>query len=281
MKKVLTIAFVVLVASNINAQRWNDWDWDDDSWYDYSTPFIEFNAGLSEIKHDAFINKFSDVGLGELKLGFSSRDSFYKGVVFEMEDKYFFVSNLSTELHVDEPEAVSLDSKLWRFGFGKRSGYGYDFSGFGIFPYTTSGYSLSKLQMSEYPFVPLEDIKVLDRFNEAIRFGSTVEGGLQLSIVNTISFDIGYEASTIFPRYLIWKHLGSAIIEEAGLSFLDHFIDEVVDASPAVGPIINFLLKNGYRYAAYSLKKGDMNWPFPTEEPLTYETVKVGITFTF
>jgi hypothetical protein len=54
-----------------------------------------------------------------------------------------------------------------------------------------------------------------------------------------------------------------------------------MDSSPVAGPIMNFLLKGGYSYAFYKLKSEKMNWPFNTETPLTYETIKFGLTFSF
>ncbi|MFA7228081.1 MAG: hypothetical protein WC061_03515, partial [Melioribacteraceae bacterium] len=73
----------------------------------------------------------------------------------------------------------------------------------------------------------------------------------------------------------------SLIIEEGAKGILNHFIDKVADSSPYAAPIVNFFLKNGLSYAFFSLKKANMNWPFSTESPLTYETFKFGITFTF
>ena len=62
---------------------------------------------------------------------------------------------------------------------------------------------------------------------------------------------------------------------------LDNFIDEVSDSSPYATPVVDFLLNNGLSYAFFTLKKDRMNWPFETEAPLTYETIKLGITITF
>jgi hypothetical protein len=42
-----------------------------------------------------------------------------------------------------------------------------------------------------------------------------------------------------------------------------------------------FLLQNGVSYAFYSALRYDTHWPFPTEDPLTIETAKLGASITF
>ena len=125
------------------------------------------------------------------------------------------------------------------------------------------------------------DTEILNRFHDAYRFGTVNEGGIKFDIASTVSFNVSYEAAVIFPRHLVWKHLGSMIIEESAKHFLGNFIDEVSDSSPYATPIVDFLLNNGLSYAFFTLKKDKMNWPFETEAPLTYETIKFGITVTF
>ena len=183
-----------------------------------------------------------------------------------------------------------LNSELYRFGFGRRSGYGYDFNSIRILPYTENAAVWSKLDMKDYPVSVLallnigdaaNDSEILDRFNKEIRFGTLSEGGIRLEAGRFISFNAGYEAAVIFPRHLFWKQMLSFAIEAGGLAALDNFVDEILDSSPAAAPIVNFILKNGFSYAFYTLKKEKMNWPFNTEAPLTYETVKFGVTFTF
>jgi hypothetical protein len=62
---------------------------------------------------------------------------------------------------------------------------------------------------------------------------------------------------------------------------LDSFVKEIVRSSPYSGPIVNFILKNGFAYAMYELRKEKMHWPFNSAEPLMYNSYKAGMTFTF
>lgn len=272
-------------------EEWfNDWDWDD-NWRDWrhGKPFIELNYGFGKPDHDKLSNNFADIGLIELKLGYASFNNYSNETIVEFNERYAFASRLATDLKSESSTNNKYESDLWRFGFGRRSGYGYNFNSVKILPYTQHAAVWSKLEMENPPNGILDDIlfgedsdsQILNRFDGEFRFGTLSEGGIRLEAASFISFNAGYEAAVIFPRHMVWKHLGSFIIETAGLEALDKFVDEVIDSSPYAGPIVNFLLKNGYSYAFYLLKKEKMNWPFNTEAPLTYETFKIGVTFTF
>lgn len=266
--------------------EWN-WDWDNDWWdWKHGRPFIEMNYGLGEPKHDKLTNKFANVGLAELKLGYSSiYDLEDEGSIIEFNDRYSFASRIAVNIQSDKAGTNELESEMWRFGFGRRSGYGYNFENVRILPYSQNAAVWSQLEMKEYPLnesaEDIVDTEILKRFDKNFRFGTLTEGGIRFEVGSLISLNAGYEATVVFPRHLVWKHLGSFIIETAGIEALDKFIDEIIDSSPAAGPIINFLLKNGFSYAFYTLKKEKMNWPFNTEAPFTYETLKFGVTFTF
>ena len=309
-RKIFLFASVVIFLTSINLLAQNEQDstdekWHDDNWYDWENyewfgwefhgqPFIELNYGLGITKHDKLVSKFADVGLAEIKLGYATQESYYSDNIIEFHDKYSFVSKFSADLKSSSVTLGDMRSDLWRFGFAKRSGYGFKIKDLSILPYHGSGFVWSKLNMVDYPATiymitnpPMnlqearDDTDILNRFHDAFRFGSISEGGVRVEVASFASIDFGYEASVIFPRHLFWKQIGSSIIEESAIGVLNHFIDEVGDSSPYAAPIVNFLLKNGLSYAFYSLRKTNMNWPFSTETPLTYETFKFGLTFTF
>jgi hypothetical protein len=276
----------------------NFWyDWDNSEWSDWGfhgKPFIEVNYGFGIPKHDKLVSKIADVGAAEIKLGYATQDAGYYDNLIDFHDKYAFFSKLSSELKSTSSKLGEMKSDLWRFGLGNRSGYGYRLGGFSILPYHGGGFVWSKLDMKEYPAQfytllnpPMElsdarnDTDILNRFHDSFRFGTFSEGGVRFEVASFVSMDICYEAEVIFPRYLFWKHAGSLLIEEGTMGVLNHFIDKISDSSPYAAPIVNFFLKNGLSYAFYSLKKTNMNWPFSTESPLTYETIKFGLTFTF
>jgi hypothetical protein len=309
-RKLFFSAAALLLFANINlfAQTENDstdrnncndrwYDWNNSEWFGWEfhgKPFIELNYGLSSAKHDKLISKIADLGAVELKLGYATQESYYQDNIIEFHDKYTFGSKLSFDLQSKSAKLGEMRSDLWRFGFANRNGYGYKAGELSILLYHSSGFSWSKLDMKDYPAQfylkinpPMNiadaanDTDILNRFHDSFRFGTVSEGGVRIEVASFASVDVGYETAVIFPRYLFWKHAGSFIIEEASMGVLNHFIDKVADSSPYAAPIVNFLLKNGLSYAFFSLKKTSMNWPFSTESPLTYETFKFGMTFTF
>lgn len=274
---------------------WKNWDDDWLIWEFKGKPFMEVNYGLGSIDQKNMSYEFAKIGLVELKLGYSTRENFHEEKVVEFRDRYFFVSRLGSDLESTDAKLNELRSSMWRFGFSKRSGYGYKFNEFYVLPYNSMGIVWAGLDMKDYPpliwpavYPPLEgqikaekDATFLERINQQIKFGITRESGINFDFASSIGLNVGYETSVLFPRYLIWKHLGSYIIESIGFGLLDKFIDEVSNSSPLSAPFVNFILKGAYQYAFYTLTKDKMNWPFKTESPLTYENFKLGVTFTF
>jgi hypothetical protein len=295
-KKIYNFIFLLFlvslpVAAQTKVNLYNDdWDWGFKwvNWRD-GKPYIELSYGLGKPLHEKVTNKFSAIGLAEIKLGFYS-DDFYSEEenVIHFYERFAFISQLATRLQSSNNKTNELSSEMLRFGFGRRKGYGYNLTSVKILPYNQSGWLLSKLEMKNYPtFLPSvnqqiaeKDNEIINRYDKGYRFSSFAEGGVRFDF-GAISFNAGYEAAVVFPRYLFWKHIASYVIESAGLNAIDNFVDEVLDSSPTAGPIVNFVLKNAYNYAFYLLKKEKMNWPFNSETPLTYETFKFGVTFTF
>lgn len=292
----LTIAVMLFMifSSLLYAQDDEDW-WSDDSWEDEigfdidlfefeMGPFIELNYGSSKALHNLISNDvFGNLGFAELKLGYSGYEELPESYLVEFEDEYFYVSNFSRGINY-ENKSYFTEPEMWRFGFAERDGYGYKTDAVSFFPYHQASFGWSRLKLTLpdlRTFAPIS-IGALERFNEEFRFGTANEAGLNIRFGDGFfGLNAGYETAVIFPRYLIWKHLGSYIIESAAQKAIDSFVDEVLVHSPAAAPIVSFFLKNGLSYAFYSLKKENMNWPFNTEAPLTFETFKLGVTFNF
>ncbi|MEW6005703.1 MAG: hypothetical protein AB1695_10370 [Stygiobacter sp.] len=313
-KKIITSFLILLTSINLYSQEvdstdsedeffkekpkrhwWKNWDDDWKMWEVKGVPFIEVNYGLGSLDQKNMNYDFAKVGLAELKLGYSSRKNFFEEKVIDFQNKYFFISRNGSDLTSKISKVDELHSSMWQFGFSKRKGYGYKFNNFYLLPYNSSGIVWSGLDMKNYPpsiwpavYPPLEgqikaesDIRFLERINQTIKFGTTSESGINFDFASSVSFNVAYETTVIFPSYLVWKHIGSFIIESVGAGLLNNFIDEISNSSPISLPFVNFLLKGAYQYAFYTLKKDKMNWPFNSEAPLTLENFKFGLTFTF
>ncbi|MBX3009591.1 MAG: hypothetical protein KF816_16330 [Melioribacteraceae bacterium] len=315
MRKLLFILFSLLafnmaIFAQVEDSTEVDWDEDDDKEWDWGwnwkwdknwvnqefsgSPIIEATYGFGNPYHKKLNNDPAKIGVAELKLGYTYSSEFQRKGLVEFSDKYFFVSNISNEIYSSKLGTMEIGTDMWRFGFAKRKGYGYELGSTRILPYSTEGISWSRIKF-DYPYrawpaifpplpgqvMEMEDVEIINRYEENFRFGTLNETGVRFEIANTLSINAGYEAAVIFPRWMFWKHMGSLIIESAANGILDKFINKISDSSPAAAPIVNFVLKNGISYAFYTLKKDKMNWPFSTETPLTYETFKLGVTFTF
>jgi len=268
--------------------KWNwKFDWDFDSYENTDRrPMIEINYGVGFPKHEKMVHSLSKIGNAEIKIGFSRISNYDEdsdqSIINELNDNYFFASKLSSTLLTQKVKDSDFASDLIRFGFGRRTGYGYNAGSVYIIPYHTDAFLWSKLKSIDKSILTSPaDFIVARRYLNNYRFSSLAEAGIKFEIAQTISFDASHETAVVFPRYQIWKHLGSVAIEMAGYGMIDNFVDKIFDRSPAAVPVVDFLLKNGLAYSLYLLKKENMNWPFNTETPLTYETFKLGVTFLF
>lgn len=310
-KKLLLVLFMMLVFTPFyyaqvedstecveeDEDWWNDWDERDwFKWEFHGRPFIELNYGMGQLTRKDIYYNFAKSGAAEIKLGYATNHSLYDDErISEFSERYFFISNIASNLSTSDVKLNEMSFDMWRFGFTKRKGYGYNLGVFSIVPYHAEGFIWSRLNMKDFPAdvfyrtnspvqaIPQSnlDTEFLNRINGEFKFGTTVESGINFNLASTIGVNAGYESVVVFPRHMFWKHFGSMIIESIGLNMLDHFIEEVADASPLAAPIVNAILKGAYSYAFFTLKKDKMNWPFETETPLTGETFKLGITFTF
>ncbi len=248
-------------------------------------PFIEFNYGLGNSNLNNLIRDFSSHSLLEFKLGHYKIDSTDFSSLIKYGDCFTFVSNISTQFNPSsyEPAKSEIELNTWRFGFEGRSGYGYNFGALSLTPYYSWGINWAKLNYSAptRPSLLPDETEMLKRFKSGIRFGTINEAGVLLSLGNSFSLSGGYEYALLFPRYLIWKHLGSVGIELTAFACLNSFIDEIAERSPIATPLVNFLLKNALSYGLFSLRKEKMYWPFASESPLTTRIFKVGVTFKF
>ncbi|MDM7916942.1 MAG: hypothetical protein ACE15D_05075 [Candidatus Eisenbacteria bacterium] len=185
----------------------------------------------------------------------------------------------SSDAALESPESGEAESKMWRFGFVDRVALAYTL-GTGrsaLVPYSGTGIGWTRFELDP----PREDDVRLRAFDGSYRFGSSWEGGVTAFPSDKVAIEVSYQRSIVFPRHLFWKWLGSAGIERAAQAGVDEFVDAVANGSPGAAPIVGFFLKNAIGYGLYELRKSDMNWPFDTAPPLTYDAIQAGFSFSF
>jgi len=264
-------------------------------WDGSHNPFIEINYGVGNIRSDNFSDPFKEIGNLQIKLGHSTIDS-YDESILEYDQNFLSLSTYSDRLKSSNTDNL-IRTDSWQFGFGERTEYGYSFGKIALIPYSQRSITWTKLIVTDNyyknvlanpgeilnpdknSFDPFAN--ALNRFNESFHFGTSAEGGINFQMGSLVTIGAGYEFNTVYPRVQFWKAAGSLVLEETVQGLVSQFVDEIMDNSPTAGPIVSFFLKNGLAFAYYSLTKSDMNWPFVTEVPLTYETFKINLGFTF
>ena len=279
------LAFVVFSFSGGFAQDKNkndesEWYWD---FWHHKKPTIELSYGVSNAKIDGIVSELQNSSLGELKLGYSSTFKYRKKNNW---GKYFYsffkIGAFSNGIDLRDEKVNALNYEVWRFGFGKKEGYPLGNEKFSVLPYSSNSYNWSRLNMKQFPDSGLiYDNERLKMFNNSFRFGSSFEGGLSFRFGKMFAFNIGYENSNTNQRFMVWKNLGSIIIEEAGYGLIDEFVRKVLKENPTAGSIVYFILRNAYSYGIYHLRSQQMNWPFGGESTLNFRTFKTDITFVF
>lgn len=261
---------------------WNwEWDWDDFDKKDFfKSPTITLNYGLSKMNLEGFSSSLADPGLLELKLGYTSDKVYGPADIVKYAYKYLHLSTFTTDLRGSEDDSMKLETDMWRFGFGRASGYGYKLGEAAIIPYYSYALNWSRVDFRD-SISNRADYETAELFDETFRFATSTEGGIRFKLFSPLILEAGYERSVVFPRHLFWKWLGSAGLEAAGQWVLDEFIENIMDSSPYAGPIINFVLKNALSYGIYELRQEKMNWPFKSAAPIAYDQFKFGLTFVF
>ncbi|HKI77879.1 MAG TPA: hypothetical protein VKA26_05000 [Ignavibacteriaceae bacterium] len=265
--------------------NWFHWDRDSDL-FDISIhgdPTLSFNYGLSKITLKNSSDKFADPKLLEFKIGYTREsEKFEAENIFNYKYRYLTLGYISSELG-NSSSGLQIDTKLWRVGLIKSSGYGYEIGNAAVILYNSSGMMWSRPEVHRPNILTFAAVpqNKMDDINESIRFGTSAEGGIRFETGKIVTLEAGYERSIIFPRHLFGKWVISAILEDIAQSFVDRFVDEIFDSSPQVAPVVSFVLKNALSYGIYELRQDKMNWPFNTEPGIGYDQFKFGVTFVF
>jgi hypothetical protein len=203
------------------------------------------------------------------------------GAVNEFSQDLLFLENYSSKWKIKDNK--NINARMWRFGLFNTEGYGYKLGerNFLVLTYSNS-LNWSKMEVDNLTsFTDSTDINRLSRFTEQFRFGTSFASGVSFILARSVSLDVNYERSIVFPGHKFWYWLGSEAIELVSHALLDEFIEKVLHSSPSVTPIVNAILKGGLSFGIYELRKTNMNWPFKTEAPLFNDGVRIGLTFMF
>ncbi len=252
----------------------------DQFWTGPKRPMLDFSYGISSPKQRVFQGNFDQVGEAEVRLGYAKSRPQVENIV-DLSDKYLFFNYSSSDMFGRSADPAKVKSEIIRFGFGGRGGYAYDWKTTYLFPYTQTGLLWTKVSTGRPAGLSAGDIAILDRYEGSFRFGASAESGVAFGFAEILSVRAGYEVTAIYPRHVFWPWVGSYGIALIAMGAVSHFGEGIIDASPALGPIIYTILRAGITYGYYMLVRDDQNWPFASETPMTTDGYRFGVTLTF
>lgn len=244
------------------------------------SPTIIIDYGLSKVSRDKFNGTFANPNLIELKLGYLQThmvSAVHEVYSQDMQD--LFGGNISTKLSGNSG-LDQLRTDTWRFGINRMQGYGYSFGDSKLMFNTEYSFIWSSIEFLDEPSDSAAK-NIADMYNKKFKFGTSAAANIQLNFTPNIGINAAYERAIVFQKHLVWKWLGSQIIELASTFALNNFTDDLIDRAPAVAPIANFVLKSALYYGLYELRHKKMNWPFQTEAPISFDQFKFGFVFSF
>ncbi len=284
---ILLFILVIMFVPSIISQT----DSEEDNWYldfneemkawENKKPAININYGFSNISDKDIEAAFAKNNQLGLKLGYAYKRNKYADNIEKSTFNYLQINHNSTALAGGSSSASDIESNNWQYGLVFSGGFGYKLgTESSITGYYASEFNLTNIDFADQQ-LSANDEYIEGRFEGSLRFGTGSEAGVRLQATNLVGLEIGYERSVVFERYLFMKWIGSEIIELAANNVLDVFIDEIFKASPDAGPIVFLVLKGALGYGINALRKGEMNWPFPSAPPILFDNLKFGVTFTF
>ncbi len=218
----------------------------------------------------------------EVKLGYNHNVP-YQDFVLSIDERYMLgsFSKKDQDWFDSDADSGKVQTEMLRFGFGNRSGYGYKVGFLSFLPFTRVNSSFTKLKTWRPGDILQGDVEILERYGEKYRFGVSTEGGVKLVLLESLAITGSYEAGVIYPRVIFFRWFAGMVIESVIVEGISHFARDIVDRSSTLGPIFYALLRNGTAYGIYIGMRDKMYWPIHSESPLTYETLKFGVSITF
>jgi hypothetical protein len=260
---------------------------------------------LPEIKDDGFepFHYYFSYGNAPNEVIFNK--DFDKSYVSAMSHNFDFGIAL-----VNKGKKVSMEfnfSAFYQFSKQKNSGTGefeMEYNGFGIkTPEVAFTYELGNLGFRFYYPIPIDfgwykfsnvnypssfsekERNFLENYNEQLKFSSAREFGLGLNIGNNFSLNLGYEGRLFHPSYkFLQQATGNAI--ELGVFAFSYLMTYTMFMSPGSNAsiytgLLFLLVPEATSFGMLQLRKNSINWPFESEAPLYYNSLKISANVYF
>jgi len=243
-------------------------------------PFIQAELGAGLLNHKRVDTEFNTHAAANIRFGYSEHWR-AKRLIPKLDERYIFGTYFMSDLQELDPDTAKIHSSYYQFGVGNRTGYGYKLGPLALVPYHQIEFSVNRLEFNAPTGISSLEEDILNRYPGELRLGLNYGGGAKLELFRTLSVNASYETSIVYPRWLFGQWLGSVIIQESAMGIATYFGDDIVEASPVLGPIVYWGIKNGLSLVFANLLRDNMNWPFKSEAPLLNGTIKVGASLVF
>lgn len=242
--------------------------------------FVEGEYGAVQLKQKLFGAALPEMGIGELRWGFGTVEP-VKEDFAHSDERFAFGSYMRPDWAPSGTSGAAVQGDLWRVGFGARDGYGYWPGRLLITPTFLWGLEWSRWQEEPSQTLSAADSSIAARYDHRICFGVTAEAGLKLQVGWNVSLVGGYEFGVVYPRVVFPEWVAGFGLVATAEAVAGMITSGLIRDAPGVVPVLHAVLKGAIAYGFYLAWRNDMNWPFPSETPLTFEGFKAGISVKF
>jgi hypothetical protein len=201
--------------------------------------------------------------------------------VIYVAGEYLIISNNSTFLKPSFADFEGNPTDAWRFGLGYANGYGYQFSDNSRLVFYHGGNLLWNKVNIEYDKPEDDKFNYLSKFDETTRFGNSFEIGVRYQFMSVVHLKAGYEHAIYFPGYDFLAWTGSYIPELLVQRIIDFVAFRRADSNPKNFPLLVTAVKGMVSFALYEFRRNQGYWPFRSDQPLNFDTFRLGFTFVF
>jgi hypothetical protein len=245
----------------------------------FADPFIEGGYGVGKNSHKGFDGTFAPGGILELRIGYT--DVAQRKKVLDVEERFVYGGVSSTDYSLISPESGEVESEMIRFGVGARNGFGWNLAFMDLIPYGGYSFDLSKTTFTQTGPISGADSAFLGRVGGDYRFGQSFEAGMQLRVFPFLGVNLAAHGQIAFPRLIFPEWVVSYLTVASGLVIISEFSEDIVNSSTVFGPIMYFVLRNGFAYGFFAAMKNQQHWPFSSESPLAVESFKISALIVF
>jgi len=239
--------------------------------------FVQAGYGLPTMSHPNIRTTFARPLNPEIVVGYALHfnQKLTNGEIRGLQTYDLYANGLINSGANDVPASIIRFGGRFRRGIGY--GLGEDAS---LIPYAVSGAGFSVFSLGSGKLPVAQEQALMADFASAVRLGQVGEGGLSLHFKSGLGIHAGFERSMMYPNYIFLEDLVAGIIQ-FGVAEFGASLAANAARSEVFSPLLYFIIRNGIQFGVSELRRNAMNWPFQGPAPLTVDTYKISLSWTF